>query len=570
VPSGATTWCPVTPDPHAALAEGRWADARAGFETALAEVETAEACLGLATALWWLGENDACIERCTRAYALFRKTGDAPGAVRCAVWLAITYKANFANFTAANGWLHRAERLLARDEPEPLHGWVWVARAYKAEDLDAAEELSRRALAVARRAGDVDLELVALSQLGLIGVANGDAAGGFALIDEATAAVLGGERTTLDTAVYVCCDMLNACELASDVERATEWCRVADDFVARYGCPFLYAECRIFYGSVLIAKGRWDEGEVELAAGLRAADRGSPGLHARALIRLAGLRTRQGRLEEAEQLLAHVGEGVQAGSEEALAVAALLLARGDAPAAARHLAERLHHLEAHRSHLAGGLDVLVQASLAAGDLDAADHAARRLGALTPPTPTAGYEAMAAAAEGRVALARGDVETAAGLLEAAVEEWCRLALPFETASARFELGRAVAGQQPGLALDHARRALATFESLGATGAADRVAAFLRSMGSSGRSGAKRVGLLTLREQEVLRLLGVGMSNPEIATRLHVSRKTAAHHVSSILAKLDLRNRAEAAAYVVGVLGTTNRPVARCSEPRRAPR
>jgi DNA-binding CsgD family transcriptional regulator len=67
------------------------------------------------------------------------------------------------------------------------------------------------------------------------------------------------------------------------------------------------------------------------------------------------------------------------------------------------------------------------------------------------------------------------------------------------------------------------------------------------------GPKRVGVLSVREREVLRLLGAGLSNPEIAQRLHVSRKTAAHHVSSILAKLGLRNRAEAAAQAVALLG-----------------
>ena len=49
--------------------------------------------------------------------------------------------------------------------------------------------------------------------------------------------------------------------------------------------------------------------------------------------------------------------------------------------------------------------------------------------------------------------------------------------------------------------------------------------------------------------MLRLLAAGLTNPEIAARLHVSRKTAAHHVSHILTKLNLRNRAEAAAFAV---------------------
>ena len=109
---------------------------------------------------------------------------------------------------------------------------------------------------------------------------------------------------------------------------------------------------------------------------------------------------------------------------------------------------------------------------------------------------------------------------------------------------LELARTLSDGSTELAVAEARSALATFERLGAAGDAD---ALLRSLGVTGRTGPKRVGELTRREQEVLRLVGLGLSNPEIAQRLYISRKTAAHHVSNVLAKLGVRNRAGAIAY-----------------------
>lgn len=53
--------------------------------------------------------------------------------------------------------------------------------------------------------------------------------------------------------------------------------------------------------------------------------------------------------------------------------------------------------------------------------------------------------------------------------------------------------------------------------------------------------------------MLGLLGDGLSNVEIAGRLHVSTRTAEHHVSNILSKLGLGTRMEAAAHVVRTSG-----------------
>jgi NarL family two-component system response regulator LiaR len=56
-------------------------------------------------------------------------------------------------------------------------------------------------------------------------------------------------------------------------------------------------------------------------------------------------------------------------------------------------------------------------------------------------------------------------------------------------------------------------------------------------------------LTRREQEVLALLTKGLSNPEIAQRLTVSRSTVKAHVSNILNKLDVPSRREAIALAI---------------------
>jgi DNA-binding NarL/FixJ family response regulator len=112
-----------------------------------------------------------------------------------------------------------------------------------------------------------------------------------------------------------------------------------------------------------------------------------------------------------------------------------------------------------------------------------------------------------------------------------------------------LAEAYRDDAPEVAAAEARTALEAFERLHASRHADAAAALLRQLGEHVAPPRSTGAPLTAREREVLSLLGEGLSNPEIAERLFISRKTVEHHVSNILSKLALPNRAAAAAYAV---------------------
>ncbi|HEX8205891.1 MAG TPA: response regulator transcription factor, partial [Solirubrobacteraceae bacterium] len=198
--------------------------------------------------------------------------------------------------------------------------------------------------------------------------------------------------------------------------------------------------------------------------------------------------------------------------------------------------------------LAALLPTLISVRLAAGDLDAAAAEVARLAELARQLSRADLVAHAELAAARVAIARGD-GTAVAHLEQAVDRFGALGMPYEEGKARLELARCHAEASSPLAEVQARGACRLFERLGARGDADEAAALLRGLGVSGRSATRGDrDSLTSREREVLNLLAEGLSNPEIAERLVISRKTAEHHVSSVLGKLGLKSRAQAAAYV----------------------
>jgi DNA-binding CsgD family transcriptional regulator len=534
---------------YEALAGGDWPASRDAFQGALTIAESPEALDGLGRALWWLREERDAVVCRERAYAGFRRDGELARAARIALWLSREYALAFGNDAAAGGWLARAERLLRDVAPGAEQGWLDLARSERTRDLHESARLARSALDVALAAADTDLEVRALAQLGFAEVALGHVDHGLARLDEAMAAATSGEPTTLETFADVCCTLMLACERAGETERPQQWSKVLDEFVRKYDHVTLLAFCRTCCADVLAANGRVDAAEDELLAAIRElADAGQRSRCVPPAARLAEIRVLQGRLAEAEQLLA----GLESEPDALRATVAMRLARDDTHSAEALLLARLDELGWTSLLSAPLLDQLVQVRLADDRVAEARAAADALAVVAEQPGRERVDAAAALARGRVARTGGDAD-AVNLLQSAVNGFARLGLRLEVAQARLELARALASQSPSAAIETARQARNELEALGATRDADAAAALMRSLGAKGRAGPRSLDSLTRRETEVLRLVGEGLSTRDIAARLFISPKTAEHHVGRIYAKLGLRSRAEAAAYAVRNLG-----------------
>lgn len=531
---------------HNAVAAGDFVSARTAFESMVKRDPTPQALAGLGDTLWWLGRTDEAVRFQERAYAGFQRRGDAAQSAFMAIGLYLGYRVSLGNVAAARGWLGRVARLVDAERLAPLAGWVKLLRAHDSADPAAAELWSREALDAAAGVDDPDLELCAISQLGASLLQQGQTEEGAALLDEAMAASLAGECRRPHTVVYTSCTLISACAETATVEHAMQWIRAADGFTGRYGGLHLYLHCRIYYGVILFASGDWAGAERELGAAMAGGATAEPALHAEAAARFAELRLAQGRMEEAERLL----EGFEEHVTSAYALALLAMARGEREAARRIAMRRVREIDgpdgdrpgSHRAGLAVCLEAgrLWELLASASPEQDAEAACARLTDLAERTHCPQLQARRLRAAG---ILRHEVSC----LEQALSRFNRLQLPLEAARTRLALADLLDGAD-GVA--EARSALAAFESLGAAHDADRAAARLRDLGVTvTRGGPSGLGELTRREHEVLDLLGKGMSNRELADRLFLSRKTVERHVRNVLFKLGLRNRAEAAAYVV---------------------
>jgi LuxR family maltose regulon positive regulatory protein len=534
---------------EAALARAAWKEARAIFEEEIEANESVDALEGLSWAAWWVEDVPACIEARERAYRLSRRQGDVRRAAMLAVWLGDDHLVLRGERAIANGWFQRAARLLEGVETCPEHGWLDALVGYMAlveGDTARARELAAQARELGRSLGVVALEMFALCVEGVALVNEGRVADGMCCLDEATAAALAGEFELIVPAGWTCCMLLNACERARDYERAAEWCRKVEEFGRRMKINFVTGACRAHYGAVLTWGGRWNEAERELTQATEDLVAERPAWSGLAIVRLADLRRRQGRVAEAQELL----ERAAGNALTPVVMAEIALDLGDASAAADLLEPVLRRVPTQNLTLrATPVELMVRAKAAADDPEAAAPHLEELRSIAEAVGTRPLHASVKLAEGLVAAAADDDEAARARLEDAVELLAASGAAFELARARLELARVLASlDRTSAAVREATLAVRRLDEIGAAGEAVRARELLAGLGARpvARRAAPGGQVLTTRELDVLRLVAEGLTDGGIAARLVLSKHTVHRHLQNAYARLGCSSRAAAVA------------------------
>ncbi|MDQ4052189.1 MAG: LuxR family transcriptional regulator, partial [Actinomycetota bacterium] len=353
-----------------ALEQAQWHAARQSFESVLSVGESPEARDGLGLAVWFLGEVAEAIALREQAFQLYADARRCDDAARTAVWVSHQHYVG-GRVSAARGWLARAERALEGVPDGAGHGWVAVERARHASSVEDQIRHAARAVEIARRTQTDDLEVFAVSLLGRAEVAAGRAERGMELLEEAMAAATAGRVRNVHTLAEAYCNLIMACTHAGEWERAAEWCELVDEFARAHEAAPLFGTCRSVHADVLVATGHWPEAERALESALATHARYVPEMGAPTVASLAELRVYQGRLADAERLLA--GREEHPSSLRALAL--LRIAEGRPHSAVSLLERGLDASGGDAMAATQQLAALADARLACGDVEGARSAA---------------------------------------------------------------------------------------------------------------------------------------------------------------------------------------------------
>jgi len=520
------------------------------------------------------GAHELAVAYCEQALAVLDGTADAARAARFFERLG-----RLQSFQPDCGYgaFEEALRLLPEEDRVGRARLLGAAgyALWTMHGLDDARRRCEEALALAEAAGARPEAAYARMVLGYVVAQAGDPEAGEAHLRRALGELLGLDRP--DDLLYAHLYLAEVLRLEGRFAAALEVTEEGEEHARRLGMEAAFGRfLALNAASDEFLLGRWDRAEERLAA-FDTSDLEPWNVIARGQV--AGqLHLARGRLEEAERDLerarAHLeGAPAEVGPEVYAGLTELALWRDRPDEAERRVAEGIALIRGEEELLYGpllfdtGARAAAEAALradATGDEAARDRAresARGLlerlealvgpagGAHRPPTALAHLES-----------ARAEAARAAGEDDAA--DWERVAGTWDGLGARYAAAYARLRQAEALLRGRGSRSDAVRVASLAHGEAEALGAVLLraeieqlarrariELGGGPEPAAgdepASLGELTPREIEVLKLVGQGLTNREIAGRLFITPKTASLHVSHILAKLGVSNRTMAA-------------------------
>ncbi len=438
--------------------------------------------------------------------AMLRELDDKPGIVQALTSLGFI-AAPLAEPDAGRGYLTEAVALAGElgDESAQAYALALIGRAAinRPADRPSARGAVRRAIEISRRCGDVRAEGTAIVELGVLSALDGSPADAMPYLEEALPLLRACGEAFFRSLCLVC--MVHCLTLVGDAERADEACAELDEITAELGAATLYYGYWA-RGWAAFCRGDWDAAIQAYQAELTYP--GPVGLAGLPVSTLAWSQLRAGQAEEAQRTL----DEFLAASDPARTCPAL-------PLAVRALVAQdqgdlgLAEDTAHRALSAAPDDpfgtVTMWTCLAAVAAISAD---------------AGNQLLAARLAGAASRLAGDI----GMVD----------LPAH--APLLEHAREVCEQS--MSADAYARASAD----GARADPAEVLAYASRGRGTRRRPASGWGSLTPTELRVAAAVTDGLSNPQIAGRLLISRRTVTTHLTSVFRKLGISSRAELAA------------------------
>ena len=453
----------------------------------------AEDLENLAEAAWWTGRLDEAIALRERAYAAYVQVPEVRRAAMLALMLSMDH-ANRAALSVAGGWFARAERLLANEPEGAEHGHLALTRglhAYELGELERASGEFGRAHDLAVRFGDRDLEAMSMVFKGAVLVSTGEVMEGLALLDEASAAAVGGELQPLATGL-VYCVTIHSCQTLGECGRAAEWTDAANRWCDRLDLTGFPGACRIHRAEIFRLRGEWPQAEEQALQACEELHDYNRFVSAFGFYEIGEIRRRRGDFAAAEEAYRKASE---LGRDPQPGLALLRLAQGKVEAASAAIKRDLASESLEPLARVRRLPAQVEIALAAGELRRAREAAEELESIADrfrvgERRTPALEGGVQLAWGQIRLAERDWEGAEDALRGARATWKKVGAPYETAQARMLLGLAYrgAGDEDG-AQEEFIAAKTAFERLGAVLDFQRVTELL------GESEAQRTFMFT---------------------------------------------------------------------------